>query len=264
MRNIDRPGMRRHVLRAGCSLGRKDEEMPTLGGLTELSGSGAALAAWIVGFVAWTIALWAIGTAVFRSEMARVFLRWLWRQDKSVVDEVNRLKWELKNKVAFDPELATLIYRRKVLTEAAAARSRKSVAADDARDRRILEGQIAAVEEHLSGVERTLLTFEEMEARQDRLSELGRINGWKRALTYLVNDCPFCQQFWVALAAGMLARSNGIGDVLAASLLGAGDIFATAFLYAGSASLLIRTVAPAGGSHGGQTRGTCPGGNCGH
>lgn len=135
--------------------------------------------------------------------------------------------------------------------------------AEDARDRRMLEEQIAAVDEQLSSITRTLLTLEEMEARQARMSELGRLNGWKRALTYLVNDCPFCQQFWVALAAGILSRSDGIGDVLAASSLYASDIVVTAFLYAGSASLLIRIATPAGGSHGGKTRGTCPGGNCG-
>ncbi len=229
--------------------------MPTLGGLPELSGSGAALAAWIAGFLAWTIALWAVGTAMFRSLAGRVLLRWLWTRDKAVVDEVNQVKWEVANGLAFDPVVAELLYKRKTLARAAASRSRKSALPDETRERQALDAQVRAVDAHLAKLERRVLTLEELEIRRARLLEMNRANWWKRSITYLVNDCSFCQQFWVAFAVCLATRIQSVA---------VGDVLLTAFLYAGSCSLLIWAVtSPDGDRRNGQAAGTCPGGNCG-
>lgn len=229
--------------------------MPTLNDLTQLNGMISALAAWIAGFIVWTITLWAIGTAVFRSPAGQVFLRWLWTHDKTVVDEVNRLKWEITNGLEFTRALAELFYQRKMLMRAIESRSRKSSLPEETQERKALDAKAKAIDSQLARIERRSLTLEELDGRRARLLELDRANWWKRILTYLINDCSFCQQFWVALAAGLVTRIQSAS---------AGDVVVTAFLYAGSCSLLIWAVSPADRDRrNGKPNTPCPSGKCG-
>jgi len=229
-------------------------EMPTL---FDLNGPGnfVSLVAWTLGFTAWTLALWAIASAVFRSLPAAVLMQWIWSGQRRAAEEVNRLRWELAHGEHLDPALAALLTQRRELDRRIESRQRRSALAEDSAERKRMQAEVARLDSLIAAHSRNPLTPEEADSARARLIAMGRENWPRRIITYLFTECPFCQQFWAALA--VLACSGAAAGPL--------DFVATVFAFTAAGTALAQIMGsttrppatPAARAPG------CPGGGCG-
>jgi hypothetical protein len=142
--------------------------VPTLEMLSQLlrDRDAAGLSVWLVAVVVWCVTLRAIGYAVFGSGLARRVARAMeYPVPAALVEELDRVTWELKHKAHYDERLAA--------------------------------GQLAE-KKPLSMADR----LERVNRRRELVAALDRDPrrfAWLRALVRDLLGCGFCQQFWVAL-----------------------------------------------------------------
>ena len=114
--------------------------MPTLGELRTLS-TAVDLAAWVVGFVVWAVALTALGRAVWRSYLAQTLHTRLWN-DPAKTTRIRVLAWELQHGQEYNEDLArgqVLVQGVSLTSEQIAARRGEYLAlAKDARWKRVV------------------------------------------------------------------------------------------------------------------------------